>query len=114
MISPRLSPGLAIPCDQYDEWYVFSDLPADVEITTRYVNYGGFNLADPAELAASQDSTWCRANYDWLVPFQARFWDDLDRIRPTTYVASGDRDVVVTSDVVFARTITAAALRVAG
>lgn len=102
MVSPPLTRRLHIPCDEYYEWYVFSPLPSSLEVPELFVNYGGFNLADPRALAASQDPTWDRANYDWLFPLQERFWANLQRLNPVTYVASGDADVIVTRNPEFA------------
>ncbi len=102
MVSPPLTAELQIPCDQNDEWYVFRSLPESITVTDRYVNYFGFNLADPRTLAESQDPTWDRTNYDWLVPIQRRFWDDMERLDPSSYVGSGDAEILVTRDSAFA------------
>jgi hypothetical protein len=101
MVSPPLTPQLQIPCDEYDEWYVFQFLPTSINVTDRYVNYCGFNLANPYELTASQDPTWDRTNYGWLVPLQRQFWSDIERLNPTSYISSGDVDVVVSRDPAF-------------
>lgn len=102
MISPPLTPQLCIPRDEYDEWYIYESIPDSISVDDQFVNYGGFNLVDPQQLAASQDPTWDRHNYDWLISFQARFWANIDRLRPLTYVASGDVDVIVTRTAEFA------------
>ena len=105
MISPPLVDDLQLPCDQNDEWYVFNELPQSVVVSERYVRYFCFNLADPKLLAASQDPTWDRTNYDWLAPLQIQFWNDILRLSPITYIASGDVEVVVTSDPKFSTMI---------
>ena len=95
MVSPALRDGLEIPSDQYDEWYVLESpvvLPPDLE---RFVSYGGFNLVDPQVLIESFDPTWDRHGLDYLAPIQERFWAQLTRISPATYVAMGDQDVLV-------------------
>lgn len=114
MVSPRVTGDLVIPCDTHDEWYLFRTLPDSFGITERYVNYGTFNLADPRELARSQDPTWDRTSYDWLIPLQERFWDNLERLNPCSCVASGDADIVVTTNEVFAERILEAARQAVG
>ena len=114
MVSPPLTPQLHIPSGEYDEWYVFKTLPTSIDIAERYVNYLGFNLADPHAMAASQDPTWDRTNYDWLVPLQSRFWLDMERLNPTSYISSGDADVVVSRDTAFIRRVVDAARQIAG
>lgn len=96
MVSPPLTPDTDLPCDGYDEWYIFSSLPTKFDFMDRYVNYEGFNLACPHALAESQDPTWDRKHYDWLGPLQQRFWEQMHRAEPTSYVASGAADIVVT------------------
>ena len=102
MVSPPLTARLDIPCDTHDEWYVFRDVPRLLAIEERYVNYFGFTLANPRELAESQDPTWDPRNYDWLIPIQLRFWANIERLDPSSYVCSGDADVIVTQDAAFA------------
>ena len=103
-----------IPCDEYDEWYVFRALPTSIDATHRYVNCLGFNLADPYVLAESQDVTWDRTNYDWLVPLQRQYWSDMERLFPSSYVSSGDADIVVTRDPAFFQRVLDAARQVVG
>lgn len=114
MASPPLTEQMHIPSGEYDEWYIFPWLPSSIDITERYVYYCGFNLADPQAMADSQDSTWDRTNYDWLVPVQARFWSDMERLNPLSYVASGDADVVVTRNTGFAHRVVEAAREIEG
>lgn len=109
MISPPLATNTAIPCGEYDEWYILSHVPHGMEIRQRYVNYLGFTLEDPHKLAASQDPTWDRTNFDWLVPIQKDFWQDLKRLNPISYISSGDYDIVVTKNSRFAESVLAAA-----
>jgi hypothetical protein len=93
------------PADQYDEWYVFGDDEPRPGTIERFVNYGGFNLADALEMADTFDPTWDRSALDWLIPVQERFWTQLERLAPAAYVASGDNDVIVTRDSGFAESI---------
>lgn len=48
MVSPPLHEGLDVPCDQFDEWYIFEDAGSRIREFDRFVNYGSFNLADPS------------------------------------------------------------------
>jgi hypothetical protein len=105
MVSPPLAANTEIPCDGHDEWYIFSRMPNAIDIKHRCVNYFGFTLADPKQLAASQDPTWDRTKCDWLVPLQENFWRDIDRLNPVSYVSSGDYDIVVTKNHQFAESI---------
>lgn len=101
MISPPLTLQLEIPCGEYDEWYIFPSLPDSIDITDRYVNYSGFNLVDPHTTAASQGPTWDRTNCDWLVSVQARFWSDMERLGPSSYISSSGADIVVSLNSAF-------------
>lgn len=110
MVSPPLTSHLEIPCDDFDEWYVTPKSPASLIVADLYVNYLGFNPADPKQLAASQDSSCDRTKFDWLEPLQSAFWDNLDRVAPTPYVSSGDRDIVATKLPAFADRVLHAAI----
>lgn len=105
MVSPPLSPQVEIPVGEYDEWYLFPELPSALELPDPYVNYLGFNLADPYAPAASQDPTWDRTNYDWLTPLQTQFWSDMKRVNPSSYISSGDADIVVSRNPAFAKCV---------
>ena len=105
MVSPPLTRSFHIPSGEYDEWYVFQPLPISINAADCYVKFLGFNLADPRAMAASQDPTWDPRNYDWLVPIQDRFWSDLERLAPTSYIASGESDIVVSRDPEFVRRV---------
>ncbi len=109
MVSPPLTPHLEIPADEYDEWYVFESLPTSIDIAERYVNYSGFNLADPQAMAASQGPNWDRTIYDCLVPIQARFWSDMNRLDPSSYISSGCNDIVVSRNAAFVNRVVDAA-----
>jgi len=105
MVSPPLYSGLAIPSDQYDEWYIFGNCRPGLDAIERFVNYGGFNLADPRAVTPSFDPTWEPSGLVWLSPIQDRFWAQLTRLAPISYIASGDRDVVVTRNPRFAERV---------
>src|SRR5216684_3592875 len=57
-ISPPVEATLAIPHDQYDEWYILENPPFpenDIEV---FVNYGAFSLVAPTEIYKTFDPTW--------------------------------------------------------
>jgi hypothetical protein len=51
---------------------------------------------------------------DWFPAVQERFWSQLQRLKPESYVASGDRDVVVSRNQRFIDGVRQAAERAAG
>src|SRR3954452_2942757 len=78
-VSPPIT-DVWIPHDQFDEWYVF-DSPTTFDECEVFVNYSGFSLHDPA-----------------FGEFQERFWRQLARLAPESYVAEGDNLICVTRD----------------
>jgi len=83
--SPRLNSIHGLPnethdecCEGFDEWYVF-DRTAPVEEIESFVNWLGFRLCDP-------EWKWCAD----------RFWDQMARLKPETYVANGTDFTFVT------------------
>ncbi len=96
MVSPPLFDGLAIPCDNHDEWYVIAHPAFPLSTYEVFVNYGGFTLLDPAEIYKTYDATWEKNALDWLRPIQDQFWRQLGQIQPETYVSCGENDIVVT------------------
>jgi len=77
--SPRISDVLTIPHDQFDEWLVFSQ-PAEVQSWKPLVNYCGLSLTDK--------------NYEGL---QEELWEQIESVRPESYLAEGDRLIFITS-----------------
>ncbi len=73
--SPRVASIHGLPhetrerCAGYDEWYVFKQEVAAGEIEA-FVNWVGFRLNDPVYL-------WCTD----------RFWQQMDRLTPESYIA---------------------------
>ena len=98
MISPPLSDGIEIPYDQYDEWYLARDLSIVASKLEVFVNYGGFSLVPPEESYQDFDPTWERGTLDFLIPIQERFWQQMMKLKPETYVAMGDNEVVVSKN----------------
>lgn len=97
MYSPKLESSLAIPYEQYDEWYIDDGLklPSGLEI---FVNFGGFTLVTPEESYKDFDPTWEKGSLDFLIPIQERFWAQIEAISPTTYLGIGDNDVIVSKN----------------
>lgn len=88
--SPRIEDVDAISCNQYDEWLIFKSSPkglGDVEI---FVNYGGFSIAPKESIYAPWDSTWDKSALDIDREMRERFWSQLARIAPESYLAEGD------------------------
>jgi hypothetical protein len=77
-------------CDGYDEWYLFEDPPTPTEIEV-FVNWEGFRLYDPI----------------WKGHI-ARFWEQLERIRPQSYIAVGTVFTVATDNPVLYTSIISA------
>lgn len=114
MISPPLTESTDVPCGEYDEWYVFPTVPPRCDFRNRFVNYVGFTLADPKRLVPTMDQERDRTHLDWLVQLQTEFWHELERLGPLSYVASGDYDIIVTTNLRFAECVLAAAQEMPG
>jgi hypothetical protein len=95
MVSPPLDAALVIPYDQYDEWYLLDEPPHPGWEPEVFVNYGGFTLLPIEEIYKTFDPTCERGGLDYLVPIQERFWAQIERVDPVSYIATGDLDVVV-------------------
>ena len=95
MVSPPLAEGLDIPHDGYDEWYLLDEPPSSGWQPEVFVNYGGFTLVPTEVLYKSYDPSWDRHGLNWLDPIQKRFWEQLERLNPVSFIAMGDYDVVV-------------------
>ena len=78
-VSPRMTDGW-LPHAQYDEWYVFTS-PTTFDEYEVFVNYLGFSLRAPV-----------------FEEFQERFWWQLDRLAPESFLADGDHLICVTRD----------------
>jgi hypothetical protein len=61
------------------------------------------------EIERRRDPTWEAHAFDWLIPVQGRFWKQIVRVRPLSYVAMGERDIIVTRNQEFV-----SRLRIAG
>jgi len=95
VVSPPLTEGLDIPRDQCDEWYLLDEPPSPEWTPEVFVNYGGFTLSPIEEIYKTYDPTWDRHGLDYLVPIQERFWEQIDRVNPVSYIAMCDQNIVV-------------------
>jgi hypothetical protein len=76
--SPKLTSIHGLPnethdecCGGFNEWYIFEQSPPATEMEV-FVNWGGFSLCD------SRYQEWAD-----------RFWEQLTRFRPESYIAQG-------------------------
>jgi hypothetical protein len=82
------------PVDGWDEWYLFADAPAleqfkEIEV---FVNYSEFGFTPfPTKFRTRQSDAGIAAMHRC-------FWSQIGRLDPETFVADGDRLVVVTKD----------------
>ncbi len=109
VISPPLADGMPIPHDQYDEWYLLGAPEFDKLEVEVFVNYGCFTLVTPGDSYKTYDLTSEKSELDWLASVQERFWLQLDRLKPESYVAIGDNDIVVSRNHRFVEAVREAA-----
>ena len=95
-LSPPLRAGIEVPHDGYDEWYIFDEQSSPAWSPEVFVNTGGFTVVPVEDIERRRDRTWEAHALDWLIPVQERFWNQMARVRPISYVAMGESDVVVT------------------
>ncbi|WOX04936.1 hypothetical protein [Microbulbifer pacificus] len=98
MVSPRLGRNTEVPYDNFDEWYFFPSLINFPKEQKVFVNYGRFSLVPVKEQLKRFDSTWGPDSLDWLQSLQDQFWEQIMRLEPETYVAMGDRGIVVSKN----------------
>jgi hypothetical protein len=99
--SPRLTNLTNLPWEQDDEWYLFTQ-PTTIGPLERFVNWGGFSLRDPQHLLDEADPTWdligIKETADLTRQVQERFWRQIERIAPESYIAHGYRFIFVSTD----------------
>lgn len=97
-LSPVISQASELPNNQFDEWYIFDRLTPFV-IKESFINYGGFSLArrnlDNPFLPAAYKQQLSQGN-DQGQDREARFWKQLEEVKPETYVAENDKLIVAT------------------
>jgi hypothetical protein len=100
--SPRLKSTDVPPNLGWDEWYIF-DRPRVFDNYEIFIDHGNFSLRDPEFLTENPNVTWdksaAEAQMQIEVERQSRFWRQIKRIRPKTYVSQGGPSLVfVTRD----------------
>jgi hypothetical protein len=81
-VSPKSPAPRSLPKGEWDEWYIFEELPP-ARSPEVFVNYGGFSLCpDPG-------NEWEQARVE-------RFWGQLAEWWPESYLAEGDNLICVT------------------
>lgn len=98
-IAPQGLDPSQIPFDNFDEWYVFDGQVPDFGSFERFVSFVGFSLVPPEAASlqeATPDDAAAREHVRNVEILQARFWDQLQRLQPTCYVADGNLLTIVT------------------
>jgi len=90
MYSPQITDLDGIPHEQYDEWLIFDNPPEKLRDVEVFINYGGFSLATLEQVHDPWDSTWDKSALDIDRKQRERFWSQLVRISPESYLAEGD------------------------
>lgn len=103
MVSPSIKGYLGFPWDEDGELYILDQpdaLQSEFEV---FVNYWNFTLVSIEERNSTFDPTWERTvpGDEWLVEAQRRFWSQLLRIHPETFIARGRNTVIASSNAPF-------------
>jgi hypothetical protein len=82
-LSPKITSVRQVPYHQYDERYIFENPPLesmleDIEV---FINFGGFSLIG-----------------EFVDEIQKRFWLQMMRLKPESYLAEGDNLIFVTKN----------------
>jgi len=75
-ISPQSPSPSSLPLGEWDEWFVFEEMPS-VRSPEVFINYGGFSLRPYLE-------------NEWQQAALERFWGQLAEWWPESYLAEGD------------------------
>jgi hypothetical protein len=101
LLAPSVGPP---PSYEWDEWYLFPvpHAPERFAAVEVFVNYSNFGLSEPEALLGpshrEDDPVARRRAVECVTAMQGRFWEQLTRLGPETFIAFGDRLVVVTKD----------------
>ena len=77
------------PLDGWDEWWIFEGPPQPRDMPDAFVNIGSFSLAPLGEVHPP-DPTWDRSTYVVDANLRSRFWAEVVRLNPESYLAVGD------------------------
>jgi hypothetical protein len=100
-MSPRITDARDVPFEWFDEWYIFDNppVPTDVEV---FVNYGTFSLGDPRPTVSTMyigtDTERVAQLVEGALELQQKFWAQIERIKPKSYLANGNSFTFVTQD----------------
>jgi len=100
-ISPKIADAKELSFEWFDEWYIFDEptLPTDVEV---FVNYGTFSLGDPLQTIATiyigTDARKVAGMVEGALELQRKFWAQIERIKPKSFMANGNSFIFVTRD----------------
>jgi hypothetical protein len=88
---------------EYNEWFILKDPLQFPEHYEMMVAYDGFTLAPPEYTYKDLDPNWesnpkWRGILHWLLPLQERFWPQLKRLNPETYLGHGYYDLIVSKN----------------
>jgi hypothetical protein len=81
-VSPKSPASRPLPLGEWDEWFVFEEVPP-VRSAEVFINYGGFSLKPDPE------NEWHQATLE-------RFWGQIAEWRPESYLAEGDNLICIT------------------
>jgi hypothetical protein len=82
--SPQIARPDDLPRDQYDEWYIYPTR-REIDPPEVFINYGGFQLR------------YYAADIE-LHGLLQRFWLQMERLRPESYLAEGESLMFATRD----------------
>jgi hypothetical protein len=87
--------------DNYHEWYIF-ETKSKIGRVKDYVNFIAFTLRDRRKELEMIDQTWDRKLLESEIEISERlqtdFWKSIEDISPLTYIADGERFLIVTRD----------------
>jgi hypothetical protein len=93
-VSPTIVDASTIPCDNYDEWYVFRSAIPEFESVELFVSYAGFSPTPITE--TGWDETWDRGSRSNFEALQDRFWSTVIALNCWAYMAAGNVLTLVT------------------
>ena len=91
-----ITDSAALPCGEYDEWYVFADyvrLPP-IEV---FVNFSDLSLRELQPLLDA-NPTWDRRMFASALERQERFWAQISTLKPRSYFCENEALSFATAD----------------
>jgi hypothetical protein len=87
--SPAIKTIDQIPVHEWEEMYIFA-LPAQINPGDVFVNYGVFLVSADNALLDVVEPHWDRYYQNLKIENAEPFWDEIERLRPESYLAEGD------------------------